>query len=398
MAFPDKCECSQPGPCKVAGRVMTPGLLKECQTNHAFRLRLATVPVTDKANEAAKALPANTPPPPARVSLPCIHRSATPVEWASCGCHVFDCEVHERCVPWRKQNLVDGVKVCDECHERVATHPSPPGQFTRHLLYHIYPLSGNGVWQSNVRQLCERLHVINGKRIVAIVVDPPDGRKPDPTGPNAPDRGRVFAPCDSPDAVKAAFGAHANDIDFIIVENDPRLREVKPFHAMMERLPRGISDVTLYAQAKGVTRRKNHIAHHWARVLYIIYFDYWPIIDRQLRAKPVTGAFRKLGAGWSREVSTSQWHYSGSWFWFRNADLFARDWRRIDQFWSGIEPYPSQHFTFDETDCLFMEGVTGSQGLAGKMNLYSPDYWRTVVNPAFAQWRSDNAHLLGKGL
>ena len=60
--------------------------------------------------------------------------------------------------------------------------------------------------------------------------------------------------------------------------------------------------------------------------MYIVYFDYWPLVEKHLSTKPITGAFKKLGPGWSAEMAKSDWHYSGSWFWFRNSELFARDW------------------------------------------------------------------------
>lgn len=255
-------------------------------------------------------------------------------------------------------------------------------QTMRHLAYHIYPVSGNGAWQRNVGRLVERLRIFNGKIVVAIVVDPASGRKPDPTGPHSPDRGRMIPGCDSPEAVMQAFGPWRERCDFIIIENDPSLREVVSMVPMFERLPR--DGVTLYAQAKGTTRAPGHIAHHWSDVQYIIYFDYWLLVEEHLKSCPVTGAFKKTGPGWCRTQSYSDWHYSGSWFWFRNADLFAKDWKRIDQFWSGIESFTSQHFRYDEAACLFHEGPVST------INLYDRRHWKRNVDPAFSQWRNEH--------
>lgn len=273
-----------------------------------------------------------------------------------------------------------------EAAPAAATPVVHTGPFTRHLCYHIYPVSGNGAWQRNVGRLVERLRVFDGKIVVAIVTDPASGRKPDPTGPHPPDRGREIPGCDSPEAVMQAFGEWRDRIDWIVAENDPHLREVLTLVPMLERLPQGPGHITLYAQAKGTTRNHRHIANHWSDVQYIAYLDYVRLVEEQLRTHPVTGCFQKRGRGWSLEQSNSDWHYSGSWFWFRNADLFARDWRRIDQFWSGIEPYTSQHFPFSQCACLFH----GASVL--EMNLYRPQYWRRVVDPDFRRWRSDNAH------
>lgn len=385
----DKCECRGSGFCQRFQRHMSAGQQAECARNPSFRERLTGIPLPrhispeeleEKRQRRDEAIKARTP----QVALPCIYRSDNPVEWAGCGCHVFDCDIHERCIPWRKSKTKPGIKVCLECSDRKATPNIEPEKITRHLLYHIYPISGNGAWQANVSQLCERLRIFNGKKIVAIVRDPKEGRKPDPDGPHAPDKGRYFAPCDSADDVKRAFGQWADGIEFMEFENDPSLREGVTLVPMLERLPNGPNDVTLYAQAKGTTRHPHHIANHWAWTLYILYFDYWPLVAEQLKTFACTGAFKKLGPGWSATQSRSDWHYSGSFFWLRNAELFTRDWRRMDRFWSCIEPYPSQHFDCKEAGCLFHEGPNDV------MKLYRARYWHKTVNPEFAQWRKDN--------
>lgn len=299
--------------------------------------------------------------------------------------HVHDCSNPENPTERCTLGLVGGLHWnCKTCSHYTSADPeSAAGQsdWTRHLIYHVYPVSGNGAWQRNVKSLVERLRIFNGKIIVTIVIDPPSGRKPDPTGPHSPDRGRHYAACDSPEVVMDAFGEWREHIEFIVAENDPTLREAGTLISMLERLPSGPKDVTLYAQAKGTTRHKNHIAQRWSEAQYIVYLDYWPLVAEHLQAFAVTGAFKKLGPGWTPAQSKSDWHYSGSWFWFRNADLFARDWRKIDQFWSGIEPYPSQHFLAAEAGCLFLKGQVPH------MNLYRHDYWRRVVEPELKTWR-----------
>lgn len=257
----------------------------------------------------------------------------------------------------------------------------------RHLLYHIYPVS-NGHWRWNVEQLCGRLKAFNGHRIVAIAVDPPTGRLPDPTGPNSPDRGRHIPGCDSVEEVKAEFARRwsGEPITFMEFENDPSLREVKTFIPMLEQvLTDDPNHITLYAQAKGTTRHNGHIARRWTEALYEIMMDHFPLAEEMLKTHPVVGCFKKLGAGWSPEQSHSDWHYSGSWFWVKNAELSKKAYWKIDQFWSGIEPYPSQQFKADEAGCMFhTERVP-------EMNLYSPKYWKRRVTPEFAIWREENA-------
>lgn len=324
------------------------------------------------------------------IAKQCLHNSGeNGTTKAGCGkCTTYGC------------NIKGTVRMADcvYCQQwqgpsTATASPKPRQHYTtdttsRNLLYHIYPVAGNGAWQWNVVQLCGRLKAFNGKKIVAIVTDPPTGRIPDPTGPNSPDRGRVIHGCDTAEAVKAEFARRwpHDDITFLEFDNDPNLREVKPLLPMLlEILNDDPQSVTLYAQAKGATRQRGHVARRWTEALYEIIMDHFPLALDQLNTFPVTGAFKKLGPGWSPEQSHSDWHYSGSWFWFRTADLAARNWQKVDQFWSGIEPYPSQQFAAREAGCMFWEAKVPD------MNLYSVRYWQRTVIPAFNQWRQDNA-------
>ena len=252
----------------------------------------------------------------------------------------------------------------------------------RNLIYHIYPVINHQRWEWNVRQLCKRLHLFNGKIIVAITTDPPEGRKADPIGgPNPPDSGRIIRGCDTAEKVKEGFAKHwqGKPIQFMEFENDPHLREVKTIMPMLsEVLTADPCSITLYAQAKGVTRAPGHIAHRWTEVLYEVMLDYLPLVIEQLNSYPLTGCFKKLVRGWPA-YSSSDYHYSGSWFWVRSAALFERDWRTIDTFWSGVEPYPSLHFRSEEAGCLFHEG--------DKLDLFNRDYWSQTIDNELIHYR-----------
>lgn len=313
----------------------------------------------------------------------CIHLGTeNPPEKPGCGsCSTWNC-------------AIKGKVKLTHCTQECTVYPSTSnlkmasGDIVRNLIYHIYPVAGNGTWRWNVEQVCGRLKAFNGQKIVAIAIDPPTGRLRDPDGPNGPDRGREILGCDSSDAVKAEFKKHwvHDDITFLEFENDPALREVKTLIPMLSMvLDDDPNQITLYAQAKGTTRAKGHIARRWTETLYEIMFDHFPLAEEQLKTYPVTGCFKKLGAGWSPTQTHSDWHYSGSWHWVKNSELHQRDWQKIDQFWSGIEPYPSQQFKAVEAGCMFHTAKVPV------MNLYDRRYWRTVVIPEFNKWREENA-------
>jgi hypothetical protein len=248
--------------------------------------------------------------------------------------------------------------VCARCPR----HDNPadadlPGIAVRHLLYHVYPRRGSR-WRERVLRLRERIEHFNGRRVVAVASD-----------------GTTDPPAHVADAL-AGCGC-----EVVPVENDPNLREVATFLPLFERVSelRDPTHATLYAHAKAVTRPEGAACHEWAAALEEVLLN-WPAVAEGLRRHPLAGAFKKVGRGWPE--SSSDWHFSGSWFWFRNAELFAKDWRRIDRFWSGIEPYPSLHFPKGHAACVFHAGTVDG------VRLYDGGYWERAVRPELEKFRA----------
>jgi hypothetical protein len=229
----------------------------------------------------------------------------------------------------------------------------------RHLLFHVGPFSGNGIWQRNVEQVLKRIHLFNGRRIVGIV-----------TGEGL----------DPPEAVMEAFKGEA---EFIVERNNPKLREVVTFVPMFSQVESvAPNEVVFYGQAKGVTRPADDstTVHRWTDIMYETLLDHMDIVEPLLERFPVAGSFKKVGRGF--QGSASSWHYSGSFCWFRSAELFKRDWQAIDHRWWGIESYPSLHFTVEEAACVFR------QGLVPELDLYDYRYFHEQIVPHYEQWRS----------
>jgi hypothetical protein len=257
--------------------------------------------------------------------------------------------------------------------------PAYPPIVTRNLCFHIAPFiggNGAGVWRWALRQLARRIGLFNGRRLIAVA-----------TGHRLETMEVVRSEC---------FALGINDGEYIDVPNVPQLREVASFLPLFTAIAElGAEDpaaATLYAQAKGVTRGPDHPAHLWTEMLYETCLDYWPHVDRLLGRFPVAGPFRKLGLAWPKD-SESTWHFSGSWFWFRNQALFSKpDWQRIDQFWSGIEPYPSLHFTAEEAGGIFLDGVMPTMQFYPTQERH-PNGWeyiRQVAYPALMRWRIEH--------
>jgi hypothetical protein len=209
-----------------------------------------------------------------RGSSACNFRGEVTGEVVDCpGCtgnvrlKVYGCERHGPCTLERRH---PELQCCADCPDHTARRPQPaplleggalpPAQdLRRNLLYHIYPMSGNGVWQRNVDRLKRSLHLFNGKIVVAVATDPPGGRRPDPTGPHSPSGGRHYGECSNAFSVRHQFGSWMDRIEFVEIENDPQLREVKTFLSLFSRVastdPR---EITLCAHAKGVTQPADH--------------------------------------------------------------------------------------------------------------------------------------------
>jgi hypothetical protein len=293
------------------------------------------------------------------------------VEWAPCKSellHVRDCEVHDRCTRGPSR-----IHSCQGCPDYGAPACTEAGD-TRHLLYHVYPVRGTGTWQRNLDRLIPRLGLFNGRRVVAVMTQEPDAT--------------VFL--DPPEAVEEYL--RGQQCEFLWLENVPggpgmprRLsREAASFVPLWDRVSdlTGPEHVAFYAHAKGVGRPfdPGTTVHQWASLLYETNLDYWPLVRSLLQRHPLAGSLKKVGTGMFGANCT--WHYSGTFFWARNADVFARDWRRVDRTWWGAESWVGVHFRPEEGGCLFLDGAESS------IDAYRWSYMQGTIQPRLREWRS----------
>jgi hypothetical protein len=296
----------------------------------------------------------------------CPHLGPALPKAAACGPALHPCAFHLGLVT-RAGACADAKASCESCGEhparkRAAAPRAFPPVATRHLLYHVYPRIGSR-WRERLLRLRERIELFNGVKVVAVALD----RTTD--GANLVEEALAGTGC-----------------ELIPLPNDPNLREVATFLPLFERVS-GFTDPThavLYAHAKGATKPRHPTAHRWVETLEECLLGDWDRVDAVLRSHPAAGCFLKTGRAWPDHESRAQWHYSGSWYWLRTAELFGQnDWRRIDRTWTGIEPYPAHHFDLHEAGCVFMGPLP-----AREMDLYREEYWHGVVEPALARWRA----------
>lgn len=308
----------------------------------------------------------------------CSHlRSVTPWTVPCVGCRgrvalkIFGCDLHAQCTLAKE---APGLKCCAKCPDNDAARPragaTEPVRLAashrfvkRDLLYHVYPAEHHGgvIWRKCLGMLLRRVHLFNGKRVLAIV-----------TGGGLEPAWRV----------KQMIEGHGFDV--IETPNNPNLREAKTLPMLLERVRTAEPDRALFfGHAKGVTREPvlGNSTHSWSNLCHEASLDYWPLVETLLQGRPLAGPFLKPGYGFAK--SRSSWHYSGTFFWARSADLFARDWKVIDQKWFGAESYLGLHYGPGEAAAIFP-----ADGRP-RLNLYDRDQMADVLNE-YCWWRVAN--------
>jgi len=273
----------------------------------------------------------------------CEHHINGNCDLCGCGCNasnrLTNKLAHPTAVcPAGKWGSAEAVKQKPTAKPTTPRNPSPrdtptpiPATIsdTRNLIYHIWPNNKTDAWRWNIKQLCDRIELFNGVRSIGIVTD----------GETA-----------SVDEVKAAFAGHRID-NWIIKRNDAKNREGVTFRELMETLPQDDS-TTFYGHAKGVRHHAGSLTIRWAEAMYRVTLDDWQAVAAMLQLFPIAGSFKRYGD--FKLPRNFRWHYSGTYFWFRNRDTFSRDWQRLQTgFFAQVEAWPANIYTATEAGCLF---------------------------------------------
>lgn len=271
---------------------------------------------------------------------------------------VHSCQVHGACTI---AIAAGGMPCCATCPDRANDWRRGEAGDTRHLIYHLFP--GGPVWRWNVAQLCQRLSLFNGIRRVSVAIG--DGSA-------------------SLAEVREEFGKAR--VELVEVNNHNAWREMTSFAGLMAALSpyAGREDVHLYAHGKGASSWGVYPGiPEWVQALYEANLDYWPQVRRYLRDFPCVGAYKRVWCG--VPGSRAPWHYSGTFRWMRNADIFGRDWKRVEDTWCGAEAYPGIHFDRTEAACLHSEFGAGGLGL------YLEETWRDWARASRETWVAESA-------
>jgi len=299
---------------------------------------------------------------------PCVHygpllrveplRLLNRTDGASVLGRVQACAVHGECSP----NTVNTpLACCLTCQQHLSDYHRPRAGQVRHLTYFIYP--AGPLWRWNVGELVKRLSLFNGLRVVAVAGD----------GGSA-----------SIDDVAECFDGQ--DVQLRPYVNDAGRKEMVAHMDLVAAVERyqGEGDATWYGHGKG---SGSHVygegVQRWAREMYAGTLDYWPAVRRALVDHAAVGVFRRILS--PAPAAHVPWHFSGSFRWLRNKDLFSRDWRAVDPGFYGSETYPGRHFATQECCCLYGEFAYGGVGL------YLLDTWLSWAQAAADDWRTAHA-------
>jgi hypothetical protein len=249
---------------------------------------------------------------------------------------IHACAVHGECSPNTANIRIPNCLTCPD--HSPDFHRAAAGD-VRHLMYFLWP--HGPLWRWNVAQLLQRLSLFNGRRLVSIAI-----------GHGSVER----------DEAAAAFAGQG--VELVFYANDPCGREKVAHQPMLEVLSqyRSDRDVTFYGHGKGAS---SHLygdgVRRWAQAMYELLLDYWPVVRHELADHAAVGVFRRLLS--PAPAAHVAWHYSGSFRWTRNRDLYSRNWRAEDPSWVAPETYPGRHLSLAESSCLAGEFAYGGAAL-----------------------------------
>lgn len=202
-------------------------------------------------------------------------------------------------------------------------------KWIRNLLVHIYP-KDNVMLDFNLDYISKYIHIFNGKKIINVA------------------QGSGLLNLDQFKNKLIKKGVDIKDIIFTTNKNNS-LQEVEPF--IKNLLPKVKSlnenEITFYCHSKGTSKKSFDIPKLWAKLMYENNLKDIRKIEKCLKKYPCCGILKK-GIGKAGGLK-SPWHFSGSFFWFKNKELFSKNWKKINaKHRCGVEIYLPLHFKSKE--------------------------------------------------
>lgn len=286
---------------------------------------------------------------------------------------LYECS-HNRTTQTITLEMADAsVSNCLDCRwKNKEPEPEQSPTTRRHLLCHLLPVPGNGVWQRAVEQLRLRWKLFDGRKIFAVM-----------TGEVVTQNAARRHTLESVEIVRALLPA---DAEIVPIANDANLREVASWGPLWDRvlIDAAPNDAVLYCHTKGATRPVDpgNSCQWWASMLWSLALDHWGLVEHELKNYPLVGPFKKVGRGFGDHFG--EWHFSGTFFWSRVAAMRDRYHVAVPKQWWGVEAWPGLAFRPEEAASIF------TQGEIETLNLYSPELWASEIRPRYEQWIKGN--------
>lgn len=238
------------------------------------------------------------------------------------------------------------------------------GPVRRNLLMFIYPRVGDE-WKRNIDLIKQRIHLFNGRRVFAVAVD-------------------------NTTVWLNEVLAELKPLECEVMTFQNSIGEVTAFSSLLESVESLDPDeITYYCHAKGVTKQETdsiQSIQRWTDAMHEVLLDGVDDVEEALTTHMFAGAFRSTGKQFANlQVPFYNWHYPGTFYWFRNCELFAQpNWNNVQQQYYGTEAWPGTQVPLSRGACLLTDGVP----LAG---LYHAEQWQTRWQPALDRWRAKRA-------
>lgn len=229
-------------------------------------------------------------------------------------------------------------------------------KWPRHLVYHLYPVR-NSVWRENIHELQQRINLFTGRRLISVALD---------------------ETTESQSIVEEELRPLHAEVRF--VDNDRIQGESETLLSYLHSMTDS-AGLTFYAHAKGVTHRDPSVVFGvWARQMYTL-LDRFDEISKRLLRHGCCGLIRSTGQPIAE--GQYQWHYPGSFYWFRNDVVANRTWSATGNRRFFTEQFPSHVIRFTES--------TAIQPSLLYENPYHRDTWQAILTPPAPHTRAPHA-------
>jgi hypothetical protein len=168
-----------------------------------------------------------------------------------------------------------------------------------------------------------------------------------------------------------------NTCEIYFVKNNPVIRETAWFIEMLEKVESlDEKEYTFYCHSKGTSNfgtNREKPSFIWAEKMYRDNLDNLDLVNQKFQEK-YTSCVGTLKIPFNYGPITSEWHYSGTFFWFKNSKLFSLDyWKDINLSRYGTESYLGSKFKNRLAKSVYKE--------LNKKNcdLYNLEHWKQIL-------------------